>query len=56
MRTIQDVKVGEIINSHTKGVGEVIKKTKRTITIKFKYLTTKRTYFKNDAEFEGSNF
>lgn len=40
---ITDLKEGMIVNSPTKGEGIILKVTKRTITTKFKYSTTKCT-------------
>lgn len=40
---ITDLKEGMIINSPTKGEGVILKITKRTITTKFKYSTSKLT-------------
>lgn len=56
MKTIQDVKVGDTINSPEKGMGTVTIKTKRTITLKFDKSTTKNSYNCNDAYFYGSDF
>lgn len=40
---IKDFKIGMVVNSPTKGEGIIIKITKRTITTKFKYSTSKLT-------------
>ena len=57
MRTIQDVKIGEPVNSSRNGKGMVTSKTKRTITVTFENGTTvKNTYKHNDAYFYGSDF
>jgi hypothetical protein len=54
--TIQYIVVGRKIDHPTKGVGEVIKVTKRTITVKFKRSTSKLTYNCNDAYFYATDF
>jgi len=57
MRTIQDVKIGEPVNSGRNGKGMVTNKTKRTITVTFENgNTVKNTYKYNDAYFYGSDF
>ncbi len=57
MRTIQEVRIGEIINSRRNGKGMVTDKTKRTITVTFENgNTVKNTYRYNDAYFYSSDF
>ena len=57
MRTIQDVKIGEAVNSGRNGKGMVTNKTKRTITVTFENgNTVKNTYKYNDAYFYASDF
>lgn len=56
MRTIQDVKVGETFEHYEKGVGTVVRKTKRTITIQYEKSSCKNTYNCNDAYFYPSDF
>jgi hypothetical protein len=40
---ITDLKEGMIVNSTTKGEGMILKVTKRTVTTKFRYSTSKIT-------------
>lgn len=57
MRTIQEVKIGEEVNSVRNGRGMVTNKTKRTITVTFDNgNTVKKTYRNNDDYFYGSDF
>ena len=57
MKTIQDVKIGDPVNSYINGKGMVTIKTKRTITVTFENgNTVKNTYKYNDAYFYGSDF
>jgi len=57
MRTIQDVKIGEKVESGRNGKGMVTNKTKRTITVTFENgNTVKNTYMHNDDYFYGSDF
>ena len=57
MTTIQDVKIGETVNSGRNGEGMITAKTKRTITVTFKNGNiVKNSYKYNDAEFYGSDF
>ena len=57
MKTIQDVKIGEKVNTKRNGDGMVTNKTKRTITVTFENgNTVKNTYKYNDAYFYGSDF
>lgn len=57
MRTIQEVKIGEEVNSVRNGKGMVTNKTKRTITVTFdKGNIVKKTYRNNDDYFYGSDF
>lgn len=57
MKTIQDVKIGEEVNSGRNGKGMVINKTKRTITVTFQNgNTVKNTYRHNDDYFYASDF
>lgn len=57
MRTIQDVNIGETVNSGRNGEGMVTNKTKRTVTVTFKNgNTVKNTYRHNDDYFYGSDF
>jgi hypothetical protein len=57
MRTIQDVKIGEPVNSGRNGKGMVTNKTKRTVTVTFENgNTVKNTYRHNDDYFYGSDF
>lgn len=53
---IQEVKIGFKFQHGIKGECEVIDKTKRTITIKHKFGTTKTTYRYSDAYFSPSDF
>ena len=56
-KTIQEVKVGDEVNSPKNGKGIVSMKTKRTITVTFENgNTTKNTYKFNDAYFYESDF
>lgn len=57
MRTIQDVKIGESVESGRNGKGMITKKTKRTITVTFENGNiVKNTYKHNDDYFYGSDF
>ncbi len=57
MRTIQDIKIGEAVNSNRNGKGMVTNKTKRTMTVTFENgNTVKNTYKQNDAYFYDSDF
>lgn len=57
MRTIQDVNIGEQVDSGRNGKGLVSGKTKRTITVTFQNgNTVKNTYKYNDAYFYASDF
>ena len=57
MKTIQDVKIGEELNSHINGKGMVTNKTKRTVTVTFgNGNIVKNTYRYNDAYFCPSDF
>lgn len=56
MKTIQDVKIGEQWQHPEKGLGEIIAKTKRTITVKYPKSTCKNSYRHNDARFSWSDF
>ena len=57
MRTIQDVKIGEAVNSDRNGKGMVRNKTKRTVTVTFENgNTVKNTYRHNDDYFYDSDF
>jgi hypothetical protein len=57
MRTIQDVKIGEEVNSGRNGKGLVTNKTKRTVTVTFgNGNTVKNIYRHNDDYFYGSDF
>ena len=57
MKTIQDVKIGEAVNSGRNEKGVVTNKTKRTITVTFENgNTVKNTYRHNDDYFYGSDF
>jgi len=57
MRTIQDAKIGETVNSGRNGKGMVTNRTKRTITVTFENgNTVKNTYRNNDDYFYGSDF
>ena len=57
MKTIQDVKIGESVDSHRNGKGMITIKTKRTITVTFENgNTVKNTYKNNDDYFYGSDF
>ena len=52
MKTIQDVKIGEEVNSVKNGKGVVTNKTKRTITVTFENgNTVKNTYKHNNSYF-----
>jgi len=57
MRTIQDVKIGEKVESGKNGNGMVTNKTKRTITVTFENGNiVKNTYKHNDDYFYESDF
>lgn len=57
MRTIQDVRIGEKVNSGKNGKGMITNKTKRTITVTFENgNVVKNTYKNNDDYFYGSDF
>ena len=57
MQTIQDIKIGQEVNSDRNGKGIVTAKTKRTITITFQNGNiVKNTYKYSDAYFYGSDF
>jgi hypothetical protein len=57
MKTIQEVIIGEVVNSNRNGKGMVTKKTKRTVTVIFENgNTVKNTYKNNDDYFYGSDF
>ncbi len=57
MRTIQDVKIGERVESGRNGKGMVTNKTKRTIEVTFENGNkVKNTYRHNDDYFYGSDF
>jgi hypothetical protein len=57
MQTIQDVKIGQEVNSGRNGKGMVTAKTKRTVTVTFQNgNTVKNTYKTADAYFYGSDF
>lgn len=57
MRTIQEVKIGETVNSGRNGKGMITSKTKRTITVTFENGNiVKNTYRYNDDYFYGSDF
>jgi hypothetical protein len=57
MRTIQDVKIGEEVNSGRNGKGMVTNKTKRTVTVTFgNGNTVKNIYRHNDDYFYCSDF
>ncbi len=56
-RTIQEVKVGEPVESPKNGKGMITGKTMRTITVTFENgNTVKNTYKYNDAWFYMSDF
>jgi hypothetical protein len=56
-RTIEDVKIGEPIESPKNGKGMVTSRTKRTITVTFENgNTVKITYHHSDAYFYQSEF
>ena len=57
MKTIQDVKIGETVESRSNGEGMITDKTKRTVTVTFKNGNkVKNSYKHNDAYFYGSDF
>lgn len=57
MKTIQEISIGEQINSPRNGKGVVSKKTKRTIEVTFlNGNKVKNTYSYNDAYFCPSDF
>lgn len=57
MRTIQDVKIGEKVESGRNGTGMITGKTSRTITVTFENgNSTKNTYRHKDDYFYGSDF
>lgn len=56
MKHISDVPIGHKFMSSTKGQGTIIDKTKRTLTARFKYCTTKVTYNKADCEYPLREF
>jgi hypothetical protein len=47
---ITDLEEGMIVNSPTKGEGMILKVTKRTVTTKFRYSTSKITLRSNDDD------
>jgi hypothetical protein len=55
--TIQDVKIGQEVNSGRNGKGMVTAKTKRTVTVTFQNgNTVKNTYKYSDDYFFDSDF
>ena len=57
MRKIQEIKIGETINSGRNGKGIVSGKTRRTITVTFESgVIVKNTYKHNNAYFYESDF
>lgn len=57
MITLQDIKIGDEVNSLRNGKGIVTNKTKRTIEVTFENGNkVKNTYKHNDAYFYGSDF
>jgi len=52
---ITDLEEGMIINSPTKGEGMILKITKRTITTKFRYSTSKITLRSSDSNINYSD-
>lgn len=52
---ITDLEEGMIVNSPTKGEGMILKITKRTITTKFRYSTSKITLRSADATISYSD-
>jgi hypothetical protein len=56
-QTIEDVKIGQLVNSIKNGKGMVTSKTKRSVTVTFRNKNTvKKTYRYSDAYFYGSDF
>jgi len=53
---IQEVEIGFKFKHGEKGECIVVKKTKRTITVKHKFGTTKTTYHYSDPDFSPSHF
>lgn len=57
MKTIEDVKVGDYVESPKNGSGTVIKKTARTVTVLFRSgKTVKNTYKNKDDYFYDTDF
>ncbi len=57
MQTIQDVKIGQEVNSGRNGKGMVTSKTKRTVTVTFQNGNiVKNTYKTFDTYFYESDF
>ena len=57
MKTIKEVKVGETIDSPKNGLGMVVAKTARTVTVQFQNGNkSKITYRYSDAYFYESDF
>lgn len=57
MGTIQDIKIGQKVNSGRNGEGMVTAKTKRTVTVTFENGNiVKNTYKTSDADFHDSDF
>lgn len=52
---ITDLEEGQIVTSPAKGEGMIIKITKRTITTKFRYSTSKITLRSADADIRYSD-
>jgi hypothetical protein len=53
---VAEVKEGFKFQHGIRGEGEVIKKTPRTITVKFEKSTVKTTYRYTDVEFSPTDF
>lgn len=47
---LTEVKLGQEITSQSRGLGKVIKKTPKTITVKFEFSTVKQSYKDKESE------
>jgi len=52
---ITDLEEGMIVNSPKKGEGMILKVTKRTVTTKFRYSTSKITLRRSDSDISYSD-
>ena len=53
---LSEIKLGQEIEDQQRGTGVVIKKTPRTVTIKFEHSTVKQSYKSADSHFSISMF